>query len=66
MKKVVLVTGASSGIGRAIVEKLASNYEVIIHYNNSEKEALKLNKELKNLYHKDFLMVKCDPSLTVL
>lgn len=62
MKKVVLVTGASSGIGKAIVEKIVSNYEVIIHYNNSEKEALKLNKELKNLYHKEFLMVKCDLS----
>ena len=62
MKKVVLVTGSSSGIGREIVRKLASVYEVIIHYNNNYNNALKLKEELDNLYHKDVLMVKCDLS----
>lgn len=62
MEKVVLVTGSSSGIGREIVKKLASDYEVIIHYNNSYDNALKLKEELDNLYHKDVLMVKCDLS----
>ena len=62
MKKVVLVTGSSLGIGREIVRKLASDYEVIIHYNNSYDSALELKEELDSLYNKDILMVKCDLS----
>lgn len=60
MKKSVLVTGASSGIGREIVRVLASNYEVIIQYNNNYESALELKKEIDNKYNKDFFMVKCN------
>lgn len=47
MSKVVVVTGASRGIGRNIAYNLAVNgYNVIANYNNSEQEALKLKDEL--------------------
>ena len=62
MEKVVLVTGASSGIGREIARTLAPSYQVIIHYNNSHEDALELKKELDNKYNKDTLIVKCDLS----
>lgn len=49
MSKVILVTGASRGIGRNIAYNLAvSGYNVIANYNNSEKEATELKEELKN------------------
>ena len=48
MNKVIIVTGASRGIGRNIAYNLAINgYTVIANYNNSEQEALKLKDELK-------------------
>lgn len=49
MEKIVLVTGASRGIGRNIAYNLAlDGYKVIANYNNSEKEAKDLQQELKN------------------
>ncbi len=62
MERVVLVTGSSSGIGREIVRKLAGNYEVIIHYNNSSNEAFELKEELDKLYNRNVMIVKCDLS----
>lgn len=48
MSKVIIVTGASRGIGRNIAYNLAVNgYNVIANYNNSEIEAIKLQNELK-------------------
>ena len=62
MKRVVLITGSSSGVGREIVRKLAPFYEVIIHYDNGYDRALKLKEELDSMYNRDVLMVKCDLS----
>jgi 3-oxoacyl-[acyl-carrier protein] reductase len=46
----VLVTGSSRGLGREIIKVFAHhNYDVIINYNKSQKEALELKKELDNL-----------------
>ena len=60
-KKVVLVTGSSIGLGRAIIEKFASNnYNVIINYNNSKQEAEKLKSYIENTYHTKAITIKCD------
>ena len=63
MNKVVLVTGSSKGLGSVIIKKFASNnYDVIINYNNSKKEALELESFIKKNYKVNTLCLKCDVS----
>ncbi len=46
--KTALITGASRGIGKAAAELFAENgYAVIINYNKSEEDALKLVSEIR-------------------
>jgi len=55
----ILVTGASRGIGKALVEQLsASGAEVLIHYNHSQAAAQKLQASLPNKSS----LVACDLS----
>ena len=59
---VVLVTGSSHGIGAATIKEFAKNgYDVVINYNNSLQDALKLQDDIKD-YNVRSLILKCDVS----
>ena len=59
---VVLVTGSSKGIGKETALKYAKEgYDVVINYNNSLNDALKVEEEAKK-YGVNTLIVKCDIS----
>lgn len=61
--KTVLVTGSSSGLGKSIIEKYASNgYNTIITYLTHENETLKFNEYIKNKYKVKSVCVKLDIS----
>lgn len=48
-KKVILVTGATGGIGSAIIKTFAEiDYRVIINYNNNNNKAVELMNELNS------------------
>ena len=61
MRKVALVTGGAKGIGAAIIRELAANnYDVVINYLTSEKEAEVLASSLTSKYGINALVYQCD------
>lgn len=63
IKKVVLVTGSSIGLGSEIIKKYASNgFNVVINYLTHEKEALELKSYVESNYNINALCVKADIS----
>ena len=60
IKKTVLITGGSRGIGLECVKIFAhNNYNVIINYKNSDKNAEEIKNELEHLYQIKVLLCKC-------
>ncbi len=61
MNEVVLITGASRGIGAAIARKCASlGKNVVINYKQNELLASNLKEELETKYHVKVLAIKAD------
>lgn len=62
-KKCVLVTGSSIGLGASIIRKYASmGYNTVITYNSHKDEAIELQKEIKDKYNAESLVIKFDIS----
>lgn len=61
--RVALITGSSRGIGASCaIEFAKKGCNVIINYNNSEKEAISLKEELINKYNIKCIVIKADVS----
>lgn len=62
--KWALITGASGGIGRAIVNEMADDgYSIYMHYYKNEENLAKLAKELSMKYQgQEFILVQADLS----
>jgi short-subunit dehydrogenase len=53
----IIITGAATRMGAAIAKKLSGpGVEMVIHYNSSKKEAVKLQKELSKNKTKVYLV----------
>lgn len=63
MRKVVLITGASSGVGSACAIRFAkAGYDIILHYFSGVDRIKVLDEEIKNTYGVNTLLVKADLS----
>ena len=57
----IFITGGAQRIGKAIAEHFHhNNWNVIIHYRNSEKEAIELKQKLNSVRENSFEIIKAD------
>lgn len=64
MRKVVLVTGSSKGIGKATaIEFAKKNYDVVINYLTDKENEERLAKDLEKEYQIEILVIKADVSI---
>ncbi len=63
MDRIVLITGASKGIGAATAHSFAQEQDtIIINYNSSEKDALELKTKIEEIYKVSVMAIKADVS----
>lgn len=60
MIKTALITGASQRIGKQIAKTLHDDYNVIIHYRNSQKAAQNFADELNKIRHNSATIIQAD------
>ncbi|AUO54437.1 SDR family NAD(P)-dependent oxidoreductase [Ehrlichia canis] len=59
--KGALITGGARRLGKAIAMFLADNgYDIAIHYNTSESQALKTKDIIENLYNRKCILIQAD------
>lgn len=59
--RTVLITGSSRGIGASIARRLNNEYKIIINYNKSKEQAIKLMDELRET-NPNVIAIKADVS----
>ncbi len=63
MNRVVLITGASRGIGSSIANRFAQEKDIIIiNYNSSEERALEVKKKIESKYSTPVMVIRADIS----